>query len=146
MLSILLLHVGAYLIYLGLPKKFEFSLIQINGFLIICGGIAILIFLAFQQKKNLKGIMLDVETDLTPDIHYVVESILGETSAETICRLAVEYPATKTLSPWTGAWKIKQMAKEHGINFATGIVFGIRKDGTFFFVHPTESQREEKRE
>lgn len=142
--SIGFILLGGYGVYTELPKKFKFENVFSGGLVFIAAGIILLIILALQQKRNFKGMLIDVEADCRPDIHYKVEAVSND---EKLARIAVCYPKVKCSAAWTESWKIEQMAKEFGIKFAPGVVFGIRDDGTFFFVHPTalkDQQKEDK--
>lgn len=130
------LLLGGSLIYLDLPKKFKLESLMLAGLVLVALSFALALALALQQRKNLKGVPVDVQADLKPDVHYEVVKIVEENSVEMgLSELAVKYPPKASLEPLAYDWPIRQMAKQHGIKYEAGLVFGIKKDGTFFFVH-----------
>jgi hypothetical protein len=136
------LLVGVYVVYLDLPKKFKFEPLMLFGLCLVAASFALLMLLSLQQRKNLKGIPVDVQTDLK---HYEITKIIDQGAAQMgLSELAVKYPMRTTLNPFVTDWPIRQMAKEQGIEYAVGLVFGIRKDGTFFFIHNNEREAVEE--
>lgn len=129
---------GCYLVYINLPRKFSFEPLTIVGIAFIAAALLLLTLLATQQNKNFKGMLVDVEADLLPDVHYLVESIAD---GERLCSISVNYPDVKCPAAWTESWKIKQLAESENVLFQPGIVFAMRKDKTFFFIHKKEKDK-----
>jgi len=114
----------------GLKKE---DLVLINYISLGCFSVSFLVVLipAFWPRKNLKGILLDIEDDLLPNFHYRLAYISGD-----LCQIELENPNKPSLQPWTQSWKLKQLTEQFDLEFKPGLVFGKRKDGTFYFVSP----------
>jgi len=87
---------------------------------------------AFWPRKNLKGILLDIEDDLLPNFHYRLAYISGD-----LCQIELENPNKPSLQPWTQSWKLKQLT-ERGQFRLTRFTPGNFEDRGFYQAWPIQ--------
>jgi len=88
----------------------------------------------------LKGIPINPEKDLVPNVHYVVKRVLSELN---LCQLGIKYPQVSSHQlPLVDGTMIMEAAKSQGVCFAQELTFFIREDGTFVFVHPVPTNND----